>query len=141
MKVSSSKIFGLDILREECYETIFGCPEPHKIEFETDSENKKNEEKRNFRIDNLKCLAIFSAILAHMGLPTLLLNIRTYDVVLLFLLAGMNSVSKINPNSINLYPDKNLLWKRCKKLLLPAWGMMFLVWAVVAIGCLILHKE
>ena len=43
---------------------------------------------RNSKVDLLRSLAILLVILAHASPPNWLMQVRTFDVVLLFLLAG-----------------------------------------------------
>lgn len=79
--------------------------------------------KRDIRIDALRALAIILIILAHAKPlaqpPVFLYQIRTFDVPLMAFLMGSSYVlseQKNKKESFHLY-----LWKRFKRLVVPAW--------------------
>lgn len=107
---------------------------------------------RDGRIDNLKCLAIFSVIWAHTGLPQTVMHCRTYDVVLLFLLSGMSlflsrhrsssaGSEKICAEKEKQSPVFYMLWVRIKKLLFPAYAVTTVCYFTIAASAFLLHQE
>ena len=91
--------------------------------------------KRNYKVDILRSVASILLILAHVNPPHLIGEIRTFDVVLLAILSGM-SVSYSHR-----YNYKSYLIKRFKRLVLPTYGCMAIVFSLSAIVCLFLHRE
>ena len=55
-------------------------------------------------------------ILAHTDIPNTLLNIMTFDVILLVFISGMSLSFEKSNKSYPMY-----LWKRVKKLLIPTY--------------------
>lgn len=92
-------------------------------------------EKRNYRVDILRSIASILLILAHVNPPHYIAEIRTFDVVLLAVLSGM-SVSYSHR-----YNYKTYLIKRFKRLALPTYVCMAVVFGLSAVICLILHRE
>ncbi len=68
--------------------------------------------KRDSRIDFLRVLGTILVIMAHTGAPTLIQNIRTFDVSMLVFISGMSFVFSYKDISL-----KDYLKKRVKKLL------------------------
>ncbi len=76
--------------------------------------------QRDHRIDNLRGLGTLLVILAHMTLPTVLLNIRTFDVILLVMVSFVTFRLK----SSNNVPYLKYVWKRIKRLVIPTYVML-----------------
>lgn len=75
--------------------------------------------KRDVRIDALRSLAIILIMVAHVGPPELLFEIRIFDVPLMAFLMGASYVvsgESTRKESIGMY-----IWKRFKRLILPTW--------------------
>lgn len=84
-------------------------------------------EERNKTIDLLRAGGVLSIIIAHVSSPTWLVNLRCFDVVMLVILSGMSFriSSERSKASYGKY-----LGKRIKKLLLPTWGILTLIFGV-----------
>lgn len=75
------------------------------------------KDKRKVSIDVLKCIGMLLIILAHCGAPTLLDQIRNFDVVLLVILSGTVAV-KSYERSENCF---KYIIKRAIRLLVPTY--------------------
>lgn len=79
--------------------------------------------QRNHRIDLLRTIGLFSIILAHVNPPSLLLNIRSFDVTLMCVVSGMAFYISWKPE--RRYGE--YVCGRIKKLLLPSY-LLILLW-------------
>lgn len=84
--------------------------------------------KRDSTIDLLRVLGTFLVILAHVKLPKIISEIRTFDVVLLVFISGM-SLKYSKHKDYFVY-----IKKRLKKLLIPAWTTVSIVLLCLFIG-------
>ncbi len=91
------------------------------------------EGKRNTLIDILRVVGTLLVILAHMGIPDNLANIRCFDVVLLVFISGI-CIS---------YADRYSAYviKRIKRLVFPTWVLLVILFSSSAIACFILGRE
>lgn len=91
------------------------------------------EQNRNYKIDYMRAICSITVILAHVGAPSWLNQIRTFDVIALVMMSGMCLVgsSKIEYGAY--------LWKRVKKLLIPTVIMATAVFSLSFIVCQILQ--
>lgn len=85
-------------------------------------------EKRDSVIDFLRVCGTFLVILAHVKIPKITSEIRTFDVVLLVFISGM-SLKYSQHKQYFLY-----LKKRIKKLLFPAWITVSIILLCLFIG-------
>lgn len=76
--------------------------------------------ERDFRLDLLRALGTMLVILAHMSLPSILLNTRTFDVILLVMVSYLTFRLT---NSTNI-PYLKYIWKRIKRLVIPTYIML-----------------
>jgi hypothetical protein len=84
----------------------------------------------------LKCIGVGGVILAHLAVPQIVLQLRSFDVPLLVIISAVlanESFEKKN-NGIILF---DYIWKRIKRLVLPTWT--FLVFFFL-FQCVCLHK-
>lgn len=96
------------------------------------------KEKINFRdhkLDIMRAIGILLVILAHMGIPELVLNLRTFDVVMLVMISGMSYAYRPS-KEYRLY-----MWKRIKKLVIPTYLIITLVGALSFVVCYILDRS
>ena len=87
---------------------------------------------RDNRIDFIRALCTLTVIIAHVQAPTILNNIRTFDVISLMFISGMSLKTDSNISY------KSYLIKRIKKLLLPTYCMLFFVFFMSFISCKLL---
>lgn len=99
--------------------------------------------KRDIRIDALRALAIILIILAHakpLAQPAVFLyQIRTFDVPLMAFLMGSSYVLSEHRNkkeTFHLY-----LWKRFKRLVVPAWIFLTFFFALMWFEYFFLREE
>jgi peptidoglycan/LPS O-acetylase OafA/YrhL len=77
---------------------------------------------RNQTIDILRVLGTFLVILAHVNAPAFLINLRSFDVVMLVFLSGLTLGSKrTNIGYINYVK------KRFKRLIVPLYKILFIL--------------
>ena len=87
---------------------------------------------RDYKIDWIRALCTLTVIIAHVGAPDILNHIRTFDVVALVMISGMSmaySSGKYLPH----------LWKRIKKLLIPTYIVISLIFVLSFAACKVLH--
>ena len=72
-------------------------------------------------LDYLKIIGLFFVILAHVSPPTFINQFRSFDVPLLVLVSGYLASKSYKSSSTKAY-----LWKRFKRLVLPAWIFCFI---------------
>ncbi len=82
---------------------------------------------RNYKIDLLRFVGLFMIILAHISPPSLLFQLRNFDVVLMVFISGASfKISyKRNKNGYWQY-----VWKRIKRLVFPVWIFLTFLFAV-----------
>jgi len=93
--------------------------------------------ERNNRIDWMRTLGTLLVILAHMEIPSLLSELRTFDVVMLVMISGYSfalSYSR-NPKTFRVY-----LLRRFNKLIIPVWTMITVLFAGSFIACKIVGR-
>lgn len=93
--------------------------------------NYKNCRDRNIVIDYLRALGIILVILAHVNPPSIINNIRTFDVVMLVFLSGMCI------NSNDSYEFKRNLLNRIYKVVLPSWMVVVTICTLIYLGSII----
>lgn len=72
---------------------------------------------RDHRIDILRFIGLAMIILAHVGPPRLIFEIRNFDVPLMVLVSGMSFELSHKPGE----PYGAYVWKRIKRLVFPVW--------------------
>lgn len=82
--------------------------------------------ERDHRIDALRAIGTMLVILAHMSLPELVLNIRTFDVILLVMVSYM-TFRLTNSESM---PYLEYIWKRIKRLVIPTYVMLMVFFSL-----------
>ncbi|PWJ70783.1 fucose 4-O-acetylase-like acetyltransferase [Ruminococcaceae bacterium R-25] len=87
---------------------------------------------RDYKIDWIRALCTLTVIVAHVGSPDVLNQIRTFDVVALVMISGMS----MSFSSVNYLP---YLWKRIRKLLIPSYIVITLIFALSFVACKLLH--
>lgn len=85
---------------------------------------------RDARIDYIRVIGTLLVILAHMGVPVLLQNIRTFDVVSLVFISGYSFMFHEH-NDFYQY-----IIKRMTKLLIPTYLLLIILFVSVYIGSL-----
>lgn len=90
---------------------------------------------REERIDTLRFLGISLIILAHVGAPAWINQLRCFDVPLMFFVSGLACSGKPIVN----YWDYAI--KRAKRLLYPTWFFLAVFLILLSLLRLILHKE
>lgn len=89
--------------------------------------------QRDARIDMMRAIGTLFIILAHVRAPALLLTIRSFDVVMLVFISGM---------SFSIHHEfqyRRYLWKRVRKLVLPMWILMTVVFIFAGAAHWLLH--
>lgn len=76
--------------------------------------------KRNPTIDILRFIGLSLLILAHVGSPFTIHQIRTFDVPLMVFISGLSYGNKEIDNIRSFY------WKRIKRLLIPVWTFILI---------------
>jgi len=77
--------------------------------------------KRNIDIDILRTLGMILIIFAHANPPGVLFQLRNFDVILLMILSGINSVESYkNSNGYYSYIKKRLI-----RIVIPVWIFLF----------------
>lgn len=90
---------------------------------------------RDYSIDFLRVIGTFSVIMAHINPPSLLFQLRSFDVILLVILSGM-SFGTSNKLTYTQY-----LFKRCKRLLRPTYICITILFALSYVACFLMNKE
>lgn len=72
---------------------------------------------RDLEIDFLRCVGMLMIILAHISPPTIIFQLRNFDVPLMVLLSGLSFGLTYRPTT----DLKTYLWKRVKRLVFPVW--------------------
>lgn len=94
-------------------------------------------ENRDLRIDLMRVIGTFMVIFAHMEVPVLLQNIRTFDVTMLVFISGMSfALSYKKDLTFGEY-----LRKRINKLLIPTYYLLIFLFIISYIACFILKRS
>ncbi|WP_346883844.1 acyltransferase [uncultured Algibacter sp.] len=72
---------------------------------------------RNNKIDLLRFIGLAMIVFAHISPPTLLFQIRNFDVPLMVFISGVSFKLSYKPNKSYI----NYIWKRVKRLVFPPW--------------------
>ena len=91
--------------------------------------------KRNNKIDYIRAICTLLVILAHMDIPWILNEIRTFDVVALVLVSGLS----INYAEINGYI--NYIIKRIKKLVVPTYITITFIFLLSFVFCYLFRNN
>lgn len=86
--------------------------------------------ERNYAIDFIRVFCLLLIILAHVDAPEWIQNIRCFDVVCMVFISGMSyeiSAGRKNESYIQY------IWKRIKKLLIPTYAVLTLIFVTVFI--------
>ncbi|KJL04080.1 acyltransferase family protein [Priestia aryabhattai] len=81
--------------------------------------------KRDLRIDALRFIGTLLVILAHVGAPAWIQNIRTFDVVMLVLISGMSINKSRNIKNYPIY-----IYQRLKKMILPLYIVLTIIFLI-----------
>lgn len=92
---------------------------------------------RDCRIDIMRVIGTFMVIFAHMEIPTFLQNGRTFDVTMLFFISGISFALSYNKN----LTFGEYLKKRLKKLLIPTYYLLIVLFGVSFIVCFLLKRD
>ena len=87
---------------------------------------------RDFSLDLSRAIGTLLIILAHVGAPNVVNEIRCFDVVLLVFVSGY---------CINYVDYGKYLWKRFKRLVIPAWILLVVLFSATWVACFIVNKE
>lgn len=90
---------------------------------------------RNYKIDILRSIGTLLVILAHMQIPKWLIELRSFDVVLLTIISGISFTYSYNGNYMRYF------FKRVKKLLLPTYIMMCILFLSTRIICTYIGRK
>ena len=78
--------------------------------------HSQNAIARDEKIDLLRFIGLAMIILAHVGSPTIILQLRNFDVPLMVLVSGASFALAYRNE-----PYASYVWKRIKRLLFPTW--------------------
>lgn len=92
--------------------------------------------ERDPRIDTLRVIGTLLVILAHMGIPKILANIRTFDVVMLVFVSGLSFRMSHNNQTFMAY-----LKKRFFKLVIPTYFTILVIFILSFIVCYITDRQ
>ena len=87
---------------------------------------------RDHKIDWIRALCTLTVIIAHVGSPDLVNNIRAFDVVALVMISGMSMIF-----SSGKYIS--YVWKRIKKILIPTYIVITFIFVLSFVACKVLH--
>lgn len=87
--------------------------------------------RRDYRIDVARIIGTILVILAHTNIPNDLKNIRSFDVILLVFASGM---------CVHYKTYANYLLKRFKRLVIPTWIMLTILFFSTWIICFAIGK-
>ncbi|MGF9856561.1 acyltransferase [Priestia endophytica] len=93
--------------------------------------------ERDTKIDILRFIAIICIIIAHSGAPTLIFQLRNFDVILMVLLLGTSFYLSQN-NKISYI---NYIYKRFKRLIIPTWTFLTLFFVLFLIISLVVGNK
>ncbi|MBP1934987.1 acyltransferase family protein [Ammoniphilus resinae] len=89
--------------------------------------------ERDKKVDILRALALLGIIIAHINPPTILLQLRSFDVPLMALLMGTSFYLTNKDRKINYFSYIN---KRFKRLIIPTWQfltMFFILFFIISL--------
>ncbi|MFW3578592.1 acyltransferase family protein [Vagococcus fluvialis] len=92
---------------------------------------------RNYKIDVLRSIAIILIILAHVNPPSIIFQLRTFDVPLITMLTAMSFV-------ITYKPDQGFgsyFLKRFKRLIIPAWIFLTIFFIIFTLINITSHSD
>lgn len=95
--------------------------------------------ERDIQIDILRCIGLLLVILAHVPISETVKSIRSFDVMLLVMIAGISFV-KSGKNKKD-FDYKRYLIGRVKRLCVPAWITLAIIFGLAAVLCLAVHRE
>ncbi|WP_339266761.1 acyltransferase [Paenibacillus sp. FSL R5-0470] len=94
--------------------------------------------KRDQSIDILRAFCTLFIMLAHVDIPELLLNIRTFDVTVLILISGISMGYESKKYNLTY---GGYIWKRVQKLLIPTYMVITTIFITIFLFSLVLKKE
>lgn len=83
---------------------------------------------RDIRIDFLRALGLAMILLAHVGPPAIVMQLRNFDVPLMVLISGMSFGLSYQQEAYSSY-----MWKRVKRLVFPVWIFLTIYFALIAL--------
>lgn len=95
--------------------------------------------KRNIEIDILRCIGLLVVILVHVPINEKVKEFFSFGVILLIYTSGMSFFEKIE-NTRN-FSYKKYLFSRIKRLCIPTWITIIIIFLLAKILCLISNKE
>lgn len=98
------------------------------------NELRTKDLNRNITIDVLRMLGTLMVILAHVNAPTGLQTVRSFDVCLLVMISGYCC-------SVKDEPYFAYARKRIRRLAVPAWVTMTVVFVLAGALCVVAHRE
>lgn len=93
-------------------------------------------ENRLLKIDLLRFLGIALIVLAHVNPPTVLFELRNFDVPLMVLLAGASYSLSFKKENYAAY-----VWKRIKRLVFPVWSFLTFFFAAFYVMACVTHRK
>lgn len=83
---------------------------------------------RDNKLDVLKCIGLAMIVMAHVGPPAWLFQLRNFDVPLMVLISGFAFGLSYKSEPYSIY-----VWKRVKRLLLPVWVFLTVYFGLILI--------
>jgi len=87
---------------------------------------------RDLGLNLLRAIGLLSIILAHVNPPSLLFQLRTFDVIMMVCVSTISYTDYARPK-----PYKDYLIGRIKRLLFPTWEFILLMSIVLSVVCYI----
>lgn len=97
--------------------------------------------ERDSRLDWLRAIGIMLVILAHSQPPFILKNIRCFDVCLLFFVSGCSFEISNNFKNHSLGNLYYYFLKRIKKLVVPAWFLVTIIYLGTSTLCFLTKSD
>jgi|GEM_PF-5812780 len=97
--------------------------------------------ERNHKLDWLRSIGTMLVILAHASPPPILRNIRCFDVCLLFLVSGFSFDLTNRFKSGNFENFNGYVVRRVKRLAIPAWCIVTLIYLGTSSLCLLAKAD
>lgn len=94
--------------------------------------------QRDARLDFMRALGTLTIIVPHVLSPDILVQIRTFDVVMLVFISGMSYAYQAGSGVVYEYGE--YIKKRFKKLVLPTYVLIFIVFCSMNTVSLVLSK-
>lgn len=95
--------------------------------------------ERDIHIDILRSIGLLLVILAHIPINGIVKSIRSFDVMLLVFIAGISFVK--SRRNRGQFEYKRYLIGRIKRLCIPTWITLGIIFFLAAILCIIAHRE